>query len=263
MANLVRSAKSGSNWTQAELDAYNITVISQDAATFFGVPHLPQLHVSQELLAKESAIDMVDDKNAELINLLDLAMGPSSEDSAVDDFAVELFKMLAYVRRHRIARTGKDIPLLICGEWKHAKADVCILDREQNDIMLLLLEDKRFGQGELSSTDAEAQLIAMSIAAFSRNNRCRVDTGLPEHRSKVIPGIVMVRTAPVFYKTEVISDLEYNIRHGLYPPNVTVVARHLPTVPRPNRRRSEGMKPLNSRSHIMRCYEAFKPIVGI
>jgi len=186
MATLIRSAKSGSDWTQAELDAYNITVISQDAATFFGVPNLPESHVDQELLANERAIDMADDKNAELINLLDLAMVPSSEESAVDDFAVELFKTLGYARRHRVARTRKDIPLLICGEWRHAKTDVCIIDREENHIMLLLQEDKRFGQGEISGSDAEAQLIAESIAAFSYNNRRRVDAGLPEHRSKVL-----------------------------------------------------------------------------
>ncbi|KAF9471173.1 hypothetical protein BDN70DRAFT_978410 [Pholiota conissans] len=186
MANLIRSAKSRSDWTQAELDAYNITIISQDATTFFGVPHLPQPHVSQELLAKESAIDMVDDKNTELINLLDLAMVPSPEDSAVDDFAVKLFNTLGYVRRHRVARTRKDIPLLICREWRHSKTDVCILDREQNDITLLLQEDKHFGLGELSCTDAEAQLITMCIAAFSHNNRHRVDAGWPERRSNVL-----------------------------------------------------------------------------
>lgn len=80
---------------------------------------------------------------------------------------------------------------------------------------------------------------------------------------QVIPGIVMIGTAPIFYKTEVTAELEYSIRHGLYPPNATVVSKHQPTVPRPNRRWSEGMKPLDSRSHIMRCYEAFKPIIGI
>ena len=34
-------------------------------------------------------------------------------------------------------------PLLICGENRHAKTDVCILDRSQNDILLLVQVDNR------------------------------------------------------------------------------------------------------------------------
>ena len=34
MANLPRNAKSGNNWTATDLDAYNITVVYQDAETF-------------------------------------------------------------------------------------------------------------------------------------------------------------------------------------------------------------------------------------
>jgi hypothetical protein len=36
-----------------------------------------------------------------------------------------------------------------------------------------------------------------------------------------------------------------------------------PPVPRPARRRSEGMKPLDNRREILKCYEAFKVIVGV
>ena len=185
MANLIRSAKSGSVWTQAELDAYNITIVSENAATFFGLTVLPQPHIDQELLDNQDAANMTADKNAELINLLDLAMVPSEEESAVVDFAVELFKALGYVRRHRVARTRKDIPLLICGEWRHANADVCIVDRSQNNIVLLVQEDKRFGGSETTRSDAQAQLIAEAIAAFSHNNLLRVEAGLPSHESKV------------------------------------------------------------------------------
>lgn len=191
-ASIRRSAKSGSDWTQAELDAYNITIVSEDAATFFGLPVLPQPHVDQELLDTQEAANMAADKNAELINLLDLAMVSSSEDSAVDDFAVELFKVLGYVRRHRVARTRKDIPLLICGEWRHAIADVCIVDRKQNEIVLLVQEDKRFGGSETILSDAQAQLIAEAIAAFSHNNLLRAEAGLPSYESKVRSGINIV-----------------------------------------------------------------------
>jgi len=36
MANLLRTAKSGSDWTRAELDAYNIAIVPQTKAEFFG-----------------------------------------------------------------------------------------------------------------------------------------------------------------------------------------------------------------------------------
>jgi hypothetical protein len=139
MANLFRSAKSGSDWTQGDLDSYNIHVKVKDTATFFGILDLPQPHVDPEILNVESADNMTVDKNAELITLLDIAMIPTGpEESAVDDFTVELFKVLGYVWRKRVARTRKDIPLLVCGERQHAKTDVCIVDHSQNDILLLV-----------------------------------------------------------------------------------------------------------------------------
>jgi hypothetical protein len=84
--------------------------------------------IDQELLNILDADTMRQDHNAELIGLLDLAMIPDKGETAVDDFAVELFKVLGYVRRQRLARTRVNFPLLICGEERHAKTDVCIVD---------------------------------------------------------------------------------------------------------------------------------------
>ena len=61
---------------------------------------------------------------------MNLAMDPiPSEESAVDDFAMQLLRTMgySYVGRTtgRDLRNRKDIPLLICGERKHAKTDVC------------------------------------------------------------------------------------------------------------------------------------------
>jgi hypothetical protein len=188
MASLIRSAKSGSDWTRGDLDAYNIRVhVEGKYSRLFGIPDLPQPQVDPEILVYVKSVDnMTVDKNGELINLLDIAMVPTGpEEFAVNDFAVELFKTLGYVRRNRVARTCKDIPLLICGEQRHAKTDVCIVDRSQNDILLLVQEDKQFGE---KISDAEAQLIAEAIAAFSLNNSLRRDVGVPELDSKVLSG---------------------------------------------------------------------------
>jgi len=280
MANIIRSAKSGSDWTSSELYSYNIRVDIRDIQTFFGLPALPPPTVDPELLQIQDANLMANDRNAELINLLDLAMVPGSQESQVDDFAVELFKTLGYVKRHRVACTRKDIPFLICGEWRHAKTDVCIVDRSQNNILLLVQEDKRFGATE-ATAEAEAQLIAGAVATFSYNNATRVSAGLPKHVSKVrlrgprclrqmttfleriIPGIVMAGTSPTFYKIPVTTDLEYAVINGLYPENPTQVSKYQPAVPRPSRRWSEGMRPLDARREVIQCYEAFKVVVGI
>ena len=58
MANLTRISKAGRDWTKAELDAYNITVVPEDATTFFGRSVLPEPNVDQELLDFEDAGDM-------------------------------------------------------------------------------------------------------------------------------------------------------------------------------------------------------------
>ncbi|KZT04744.1 uncharacterized protein LAESUDRAFT_657346 [Laetiporus sulphureus 93-53] len=261
MANLIRYAKSGSDWTQNDLDAYNINVRLENATAFFGVEDLPPPSIDQEVLTTLDAANMASVPNAVLINLLDLAMAPEPNgESAVDDFAVALFTNLGYVNQHRVARTRKNIPFLICGERRYAKADVCLIDRRENDILLVVQEDKRFREDPLA---VRCQLIAEAIAAFSYSNGLRESAGLEPLESKIMPGIVLVGTTPTFYKIPVTAELARHIAHGTYPVERTVVSSHVPDLPRPTRRYSEGMKPLDNRQAILRCYEAFKRVVGI
>jgi hypothetical protein len=188
MANLIRSAKSSSDWTGNDLEAYGIVIRFEDAPTFFGVNHMPLPPVDQEVLTTQDADDMVSDRNAELINLLDLSVKPKpAEESAVNDFVVALFTLLGYVKRHRLARTRKNIPLFICGDWRHAKTDVCLIDRQKNEILLLVQEDKRH-QDDLRI--AQHQLVAGAIAAFDYNNQIREATGQAALESKVYYPII-------------------------------------------------------------------------
>lgn len=126
---------------------------------------------------------MQQDPHAQLITLLDLAMIPEKGETAIDDFAVELFKVLGYVRRERVARTRVDLPLFICGEVRYARTDVCIVDRSQNDILLLVQEDKRLEHWE--SINARAQLVAEAVAAYNENNARSEAAGLPPMAEKV------------------------------------------------------------------------------
>ncbi|KAH7923478.1 hypothetical protein BV22DRAFT_1015337 [Leucogyrophana mollusca] len=126
---------------------------------------------------------MKQDHHAELITYLDLAMIPEKGETAVDDFVVELFKTLGYVRRQRVARTWMYLPLIVCGENTGAKTDVCIVDRSQNDILLLVRKEKRLDRGE--PVNARAQLVAGAVGAFNENSTQREGAGLPPMEEKV------------------------------------------------------------------------------
>ncbi|CAA7268321.1 unnamed protein product [Cyclocybe aegerita] len=195
MAQLIRRAKSGSDWTANELAAYNITVVFQDAATFFETPDLPQPAINPSVLTTLDYRDSPDDDAYRLLRNLDLATTQvPAEDSAVDDFAVLLLRALGYEPRGRALRTRKDLIPLMCGENRHAKSDVCLIDEEE--IVILVQEDRRY----IAPEDPEAQLIAEAIAAFTANNRTRVQIlGLPPLPSKVIAGITMTGTSPIFH----------------------------------------------------------------
>jgi hypothetical protein len=175
----------------------------------------------------------------------------------VNDFAVHLLKVLDYVPRTRMARTRADIPLRICGEHLHAKPDVCIVDSD--DILLLVQEGKRYKEMK----DAEPQLVAEAIAAFQSNNWKRVHLlGQDPLPMRMIPGITLTGTSPTFFKVPVTQELADAVEFGVYPAAPTIVYAHLPYLPRPARRLSEGMKPLDNRSQILSCYEAFKQFVN-
>jgi hypothetical protein len=125
---------------------------------------------------------MQQDYLAELITLLDMAMIPKKGQTAVIDFVVLLFKVLGYHHRRRLARRRVDIPLFICGERRHAKTNVCIVD-QNNTILLLVQRGKSLENVE--PINAGAQLVAEAVAAFSKNNCQRDAAGLPPVVEKV------------------------------------------------------------------------------
>ncbi|KAH9972819.1 hypothetical protein BGW80DRAFT_1312761 [Lactifluus volemus] len=92
-----------------------ITQQSPDAATFFGIPFLPEPQVPAEILSTQEADDLMGSKHAGLVDLLDVAMLPP------------LFRLVGYVGGRRYARTRMDLPLPICGQTKHAKTDAQLI----------------------------------------------------------------------------------------------------------------------------------------
>jgi hypothetical protein len=78
-----------------------------------------------------------------------------------------------------------------------------------------------------------------------------------------MPGIVLAGTMPTFFKIPVTGNLVRHVQNGTYPPEPTVVSIHVPHLPRPRNRYTEGMRPLDNRQVLLRYFEAFKHVVGI
>lgn len=145
MANIICLAKSGYEWTNNNLMAYNITVTFQDATAFFGKTPLP---------APAPAIDQgfltaltdntVNDTTYCLLTQLDLAMSPSHpKESAVDDFAVALFHYLHYTHLPQAVCMYKELWLIMYGEHKYAKPDICIINRRLAQNVILLVQENK------------------------------------------------------------------------------------------------------------------------
>lgn len=256
MANLPRFVKSGSSWSRGELEAYNITIVEQDQGTFFGGPLL-SYSGPLGFLQHEDLAQGLDAPSLSLLKRLDLTREvKENEESAVDDFTTELLRVLGYETDQTVVRTRKNIRLSMCGEEVYAKADVCVLGVGFK-ILLFVQEEKL----RLGIQDAEPQLIAEAIAAFQVNNRKRVnDLFLDPLENELFPGITMAGTFPRFYKIRVTSELDHCVRHGLYPTTQTIVYRHTPRIPG---RRGEGMRSLDNRELIVRCFETFKRFVSL
>jgi hypothetical protein len=197
MANIIRSAKSGDDWTVTDLSTYNIRVELQDATNFFRIPLLPDPVLKhEEVLEAAEAHQATMDEGYAFLLTPSLAMfhSPNGE-SVVDDFAVELFRACGYVRRGRIFRTRKDIPLLVCGEINNAKTDACIV-YYTGEVLSLVQGDK----GHLDDSDPGPQPIAEAIAAFAANNHTRGRTlSIPPHPFEITPGITLKGTSPRLY----------------------------------------------------------------
>ncbi|KAK2463730.1 hypothetical protein APHAL10511_004223 [Amanita phalloides] len=210
---------------------------------FFGGP-LPDYTGPADFLEHQDRVQGLEASSLALIKRLDLAMKiVDSEESAVDDFAAELLRAMRYETEQTVIRTRKNIRLNMCGEQVHAKTDICVLDAD-SEILLLAQEDK----SHINPQDPEPLLVAEAIAAFQANNAIRVnDLFLEPLESVVLPGITMSGTFPRFYKIRVTTELNYCVRHGLYPSTETIIYRHTPRVPR---RRTDGMRPLGVSSSM-------------
>jgi hypothetical protein len=251
MANFIRSAKSGSDWTKNELLAYNIRTVPKSDTGFFGeVPEKLPENLSKEFLEYEFGEEKPE-KDEELLMYLDLAS--RGLENVVHDSVSQLLRASGYRKKGRIVITGETMNLVVCGEYRTARTDVSILGPEGSTI-LLVQEDRR----RTNFKDAESQVIAGAIAAFQYNNRTRRERGLNEIDSMIIPCITVKGTFPTFYLVPVTEELNTCIMGGIYPNSATEILRYIPRV---SGRGIDVMKSKEDRKRVLQCYESFKKFV--
>ena len=254
MAKFIRSAKSGSDWTDAELLAYNISIIPTSPGVFFQSSTDPSLdHLDPAILTSPINADDPNLSNAaaDYLGYLDLATN-ATQESAIDDFAAATLRLLGFNDRHSTVATRYIIPLTICGESRTAQTDVCVVYRPST-VLLVLVEDKTL----FNRTSAEAQMVAEAIAAFQHNNTKRAARGKPVLEVMTIPCITMVGTNPTFYLVAVTKELSDAVMTGQYPPTQTRVLKCV-TVVGHQRRVSDGMGNIEFRDLALRRFVAFK-----
>lgn len=147
MAALIRSAKSGSDWTPNELAAFNITVRHVDVQQFFGVAQLPAPTVAPVIL------NHGDRPNGQLSKterqffsrLNNASFHPVDVESTVGDFAKMLLEMLNFDDENlvveRLVRSRVEMTFIMCGQKAWAKADL-VLAEQPSQFILLVAEDK-------------------------------------------------------------------------------------------------------------------------
>lgn len=110
MANLIRSAKSGNDWTTNDLQAYNIKLCSLECP--LNLPSQVAIHRS----------------------------GVEGEFRPRLDFAREILRTLGYEKRAGLLlRSRYAIPLLINGDPKQlAQTDVCLVQPGSSTILLVV-----------------------------------------------------------------------------------------------------------------------------
>ncbi|KAI0250796.1 hypothetical protein BJV78DRAFT_1217017 [Lactifluus subvellereus] len=255
MANIIRSARPGSDWSENELLAYNITVRRQSAIDFFGREPGPIDHLDPNLLssADPSIVADFSKETYRFLAYLDLASRANAgQESAIDDLAKSILEVTGFDELGTILCTRYDIPFTICGDRRSARADVSLV-HISSVILLIIQEDKTI----TSPNDPEPQVIAEAIATFQHNNRKRARLDLPTLDMMTIPCITMVGTIPFFYLVPVTSQLSDSVISGQYPLQPTVVRRCTP----PSRRRaSEGMEFPEYRRISLQYYNAFRDL---
>ncbi|THU76641.1 hypothetical protein K435DRAFT_141370 [Dendrothele bispora CBS 962.96] len=81
--------------------------------------------------------------------------------------------------------------------------------------------------------------------------------------SKLIPGITMRGVVPIFYLLEVTRELMDALQSGTYPMQETCLRKCIPPVRSPDQYSQFGMRRLEDRKVVLKCFEAFKKFLVV
>jgi hypothetical protein len=191
MAAIIRSAKAESDWTANDLQAYNVIVVDEDVAAFFGDTQLPPPPVRQAILTSVDYPEngLPDKEDRLFFSYMRYAMlrAKPGEESLVGDFVGDftrhLLSMLHYDDYDRVTRWNAYMPLFMCGSNVDTQADIYVAEQDGTAIVLLVLEDNTHQK----MGDPEARLFAKAVAAFQFQNKRLRNAGLPPINTKVFP----------------------------------------------------------------------------
>jgi hypothetical protein len=152
MANLIRSAKSGNDWTFADLQAYNIRILTIDTEEFFGVPHLPAPTVDPIILNNIEApvSSHLSPDICTFFHLLRKVTPPMpkydcdpaahEEPPYIVNFSFHiLHDLLRFSLPDRWVTRHYALRFIVGGKLVEAKLDIALLDSKK--CILLILED--------------------------------------------------------------------------------------------------------------------------
>jgi hypothetical protein len=154
----------------------NIEVVQKEFRSFFNVTNLPSPQVDEEVLTAESADETQNDGAYRLLfEDFRANHGGSGSKVGIDDFAIELFKMLHYTGRalERVTTSRVELSLTVCGREITATLPVCLMDAEGTVILI----HNSYRRDYLNTRSNEAPLIAYAIAPFQYNNQIRALQG--------------------------------------------------------------------------------------
>ena len=262
---VIRSAKSGSDWTRNELIAYNIKIVPQTPEQFFGAPTfgiLAELDTSIIIGSTDTA--NLSDAALRYLTFLDLAThvaGNHWQKTLLDEFSRQTLDLLGYSERGLALLTQYNIPMTICGDNKSAQTDVCLVDGRTVMILLILQGDKT-ALNSSNSSNPEARVVAEAIAAFQYNNEKRERRGMTVLDKMILPCITMVGTCPTFYLVPVNQALSDAVTTGQYPPMPTEVSKcaTMTRIAGHNHISSEGMEKPEYRIVALGHFMAFKTL---
>lgn len=268
MAELIRTVKSGSEWSNNELLAYRIVFKPISPIQFFSEssPNPSLDHLDQALLtAAPGTIDtQLSNETIKYLSYLDFATTSDLrlEGGFIDGFARETLYLLGFAGHYSVIQNRHAIPLTICGRTDQtAETNACIVHLP-NLVLLVLATDDSASEG----SNAEAQVVAGAVAAFQSNNHERESLNLAPLEVMTIPCITLSGTCPTFYLVPVTRSLSHAVATGQYPSTQTDVFKCVTSLSdnagssQCHASDSIGMGNTEYRKHALQRFLAFKTL---